>query len=290
MSTFIFGDLHGCYDEFSKLLEKVKFSESSDELLFTGDLIGRGPKPVETLNLILNLKKAAPDRIHTVLGNHDLNFLAVCLGLRSHKKKDNLDPLLKSEALSEIFDFYVNTPLLYIDHSKKIAMSHAGVYPAWDLKKAFEHSLVIKKVLADPLDRELLLSNMYADHPDIYSDELKYHTINYWRFIINCFTIMRLCRVDLHLDYGHSDCSVSDALADEIYPWFGFGKPYLYDSETYHLFFGHWAALNGECKREHITALDTGCVWGNKLTCYDLENQKLVSVSSKFKLNLIKKS
>ncbi|MGN1156163.1 MAG: metallophosphoesterase, partial [Agathobacter sp.] len=60
MSTFIFGDLHGCYDEFSKLLEKVKFSESSDELLFTGDLIGRGPKPVETLNLILNLKKAAP--------------------------------------------------------------------------------------------------------------------------------------------------------------------------------------------------------------------------------------
>lgn len=77
MSTYVFGDLHGCFDEFIKLLEKVNFNPKLDNLVLTGDLIGRGPKPLETLEYLLNLKKTNPNSLHAVLGNHDLNFLAV---------------------------------------------------------------------------------------------------------------------------------------------------------------------------------------------------------------------
>ncbi len=47
MSIFCIGDLHGCYDEFQALLEKIDFDENRDEIYLTGDVIGRGPKPIE---------------------------------------------------------------------------------------------------------------------------------------------------------------------------------------------------------------------------------------------------
>ena len=39
--------------------------------------------------------------------------------------------------------------------------------------------------------------------------------------------------------------------------------------------FGHWAALNGVTNQNQITALDTGCAWGNKLTALKLEDQEI---------------
>ena len=57
MSAYVFGDLHGCYDEFSKLLHKIDFNAGKDELFLTGDLIGRGPQPEKTLDTIINLKQ-----------------------------------------------------------------------------------------------------------------------------------------------------------------------------------------------------------------------------------------
>ncbi len=37
-----------------------------------------------------------------------------------------------------------------------------------------------------------------------------------------------------------------------------------------HIVFGHWAAL-GLLRRSDVTALDTGCVWGNHLTAVRLD-------------------
>lgn len=58
-------DIHGCYDEFLELLEKIQFSEE-DELFLVGDLVDRGPKPVKLLkDLMLR------SNIYTIMGNHD---------------------------------------------------------------------------------------------------------------------------------------------------------------------------------------------------------------------------
>ena len=43
----VVGDVHGCLDELRELLAKVAFNQSSDVLLFTGDLGNRGPYSVQ---------------------------------------------------------------------------------------------------------------------------------------------------------------------------------------------------------------------------------------------------
>ena len=43
--------------------------------------------------------------------------------------------------------------------------------------------------------------------------------------------------------------------------------------------FGHWAALNGKTKFKNIIGLDTGCVWGKKLTAIRLEDKKIFQVN-----------
>ena len=274
MATYVFGDLHGCFDEFKLLLARIGFNAGIDELLLTGDLIGRGPKPVETLSYLVDLKNKCPEKVHAVLGNHDLNFFAVILGLRKTKPRDNLDVVLKSPRLNEYLDFYHHTPLLYVDNTKKLALAHAGIYPMWTIDEAEVHAKVISSILSNPIKEKLFLSNMYADHPSMYEEELKHHDLNYHRFVVNSFTRMRLCNKDMVLDYGHSDCSVKEASEDKIYPWFEFGKPNYYQDTKYTLFFGHWAALNAKCDKDGIIALDTGCVWGNELTCYCVETKK----------------
>lgn len=57
-------------------------------------------------------------------------------------------------------------------------------------------------------------------------------------------------------------------------PWFD-----LYDGDDL-VVFGHWAALGG-LDRPKVVGLDTGCVYGGKLTCLILPERKFVSVKAK---------
>jgi predicted phosphodiesterase len=64
--TIVVGDLHGCYDELMELMEKVNLGEK-DRVVCVGDLITKGPKSKEVLELFMN-----DPRFSTVIGNHDL--------------------------------------------------------------------------------------------------------------------------------------------------------------------------------------------------------------------------
>jgi bis(5'-nucleosyl)-tetraphosphatase (symmetrical) len=43
--------------------------------------------------------------------------------------------------------------------------------------------------------------------------------------------------------------------------------------------FGHWSAL-GLLQRENLYALDTGCLWGGKLTALNLQTKEITQVQS----------
>ncbi len=275
MSIFCIGDLHGCYDEFQALLEKIDFDENRDEIYLTGDVIGRGPKPIETLNFIIRYKHC----IHSVLGNHDLNFLAVTQKVRCSRPKDNLDSLLNSPSLDEYIDYFCNLPLIKFCKDKRFAICHAGIYPLWDLQTAKKLSREISALLKDPLKRSLFLRNMYRDYPPVWNTENQ--GMIRWRFSVNVFTRMRLLSKELVMDYSHSNSSVEEASEEGLYPWFAFMPPLVRHKKSYKLVFGHWAALNGKCSREDIIALDTGCVWGGKLTAWNADTNKLISIDSK---------
>jgi len=90
MSTYVIGDLHGCCQALQSLLEKLNYDPAADQLWFVGDLINRGPASLQTLRLV----KSLGDNTVTVLGNHDLHFLAVYYGVRKRSDKDTLDEIL----------------------------------------------------------------------------------------------------------------------------------------------------------------------------------------------------
>ena len=70
----------------------------------------------------------------------------------------------------------------------------------------------------------------------------------------------------LELDYKGK----VETAPNNLKPWFEYKLKIL--EENTHLLFGHWAALNGVTGKDNITALDTGCAWGNKLTAIRLED------------------
>lgn len=67
MKIAVFSDLHGNYQATKAILDDIN-ENSFDEIICLGDIIGIGPKPKETLELVLN------SNIDIVSGNHDLYY------------------------------------------------------------------------------------------------------------------------------------------------------------------------------------------------------------------------
>ena len=107
---------------------------------------------------------------------------------------------------------------------------------------------------------------MYGDAPLEWSDDLREETRR--RYTINALTRMRFCDAEGKLDLSHSGPPGSQPA--HLVPWFDAPGRRTLDT---HIVFGHWAAL-GLLRREDVTALDTGCVWGNALTAVALDSAR----------------
>ena len=71
MATYVIGDLQGCFEPLTRLLQYIQYQPALDKLWFCGDLIARGPESLACLEFVKNLG----DNARVVLGNHDLNFI-----------------------------------------------------------------------------------------------------------------------------------------------------------------------------------------------------------------------
>lgn len=69
---FIIGDIHGDYFALRNAVEHISNLCPSFRLIFLGDLVDRGPHPMECLWYILGLAKEYPQRILWIAGNHDI--------------------------------------------------------------------------------------------------------------------------------------------------------------------------------------------------------------------------
>lgn len=66
MATYVVSDIHGEYDMFVELLEKIRLKEE-DTLYILGDILDRGPHPVKTLMKLMGMPNAV-----CLAGNHEL--------------------------------------------------------------------------------------------------------------------------------------------------------------------------------------------------------------------------
>lgn len=66
----IVGDTHGDYDTSRKAVDTFLGKEDT-VLLFLGDYVDRGPKQIENINFLLDLKTRFPKKIYLIRGNHE---------------------------------------------------------------------------------------------------------------------------------------------------------------------------------------------------------------------------
>lgn len=264
MARYVIGDVQGCFDQLQQLLQLIQFNPASDQLWFCGDLIARGPKSLQTLRFVRDLGASAI----TVLGNHDLNFLASLHGYGRISPADQLEELLAAPDLPELVAWLTQQPLIHFNETDNLLLVHAGLAPEWDVETALQAAKAVEHCLWT--DAKTLFATMYGNLPDLWANahtEQEQH-----RFTINSCTRMRYCFTD-----GRLELKQKGELSDNplLTPWFHFWS----DREHPTIFFGHWAALQGYSPVSAIHALDTGCVWGQALTCYCIESQQRFSVA-----------
>lgn len=265
MATYAIGDLQGCFESLLALLDKLNFDKTKDTLWFAGDLVNRGPDSLATLRLV----KALGDSAITVLGNHDLHLLAIAHNVKTTRSPD-LQRILEAEDRDELLLWLSMCPLLHHDSKLNYTITHAGIYPAWSLEQANDYAAELEHELKTNLHE--FLNNMYGDLPAVWDDALI--GFDRLRFICNCFTRMRFCNKDGTLDFSSN--GAPGTIPEGTLPWFDISNRKTDDGK---LLFGHWSTL-GEVSKKNIYALDTGCVWGGKLTALriDKEEPEYISV------------
>lgn len=205
MRTIIISDIHSCALELRKLLQKVNYQKEKDFLLFIGDMIGKGPLPLETFLLYEQTGALC------IMGNAEVAFL-----------KNWQDPLYLKE---------------YIEPTKKAMGKHYQKFISEAF--SFPHFYETKNYLA--IHAGLL--------PNKKPQEMDLEQLTKIRKVSN------------------------PQNKNQILAWYEFYK------EQKLVVFGHWAALRG-IVRKNVIGIDTGAVYGKKLTALILPERKLVSVDS----------
>jgi bis(5'-nucleosyl)-tetraphosphatase (symmetrical) len=264
MPIYAIGDVQGCYAELAELVARLKFNPQRDQLWFVGDLVNRGPQSLEVLRYVRSLGTAAI----TVLGNHDLHLLAAAFdGPERLRSDDTLNAILKARDRDDLLDWLRQQPLLHHDAHLGYTLVHAGLPPQWDLRTAQTCAREVENALRNDAAMKELFAHMYGNQPDQWSEKLR--GTERLRFITNCFTRLRVCDAEGRLNLKYK--GPLNAIPESSYPWF---RAPTRRSNQLQIVCGHWSALGYYDSRqtdERVLAIDTGCVWGERLCAVRLD-------------------
>lgn len=263
MTTYAIGDVQGCHGRLEALLEKIDLIDPGARFIFVGDLVNRGPASLSTLRKV----RALGDHTRILLGNHDLHLLAVAHGIRKPHRSDTLDDILNAPDCKDLLDWLRRQPLALLESGHLLV--HAGVVPQWTAQQAIDLAHEVETVLRGP-DWLVFLKAMYGNTPARWDDALT--GADRLRCIVNALTRIRFCTADGTMDFVTSK-GTETTLPGHM-PWFDVpGRK----SEDTTVVFGHWSTL-GLIMRPNLISLDTGCLWGGKLTAVCLEDRSVVQV------------
>lgn len=263
MSTYVIGDLQGCQRPLLELMARIDAAAPASAMLFAGDLVNRGPDSLAALRTVKGLGR----RARTVLGNHDLHLLAVSQGIRPAHRSDTLEPILHAPDRDALLDWLRRQPLAILQDGHLLV--HAGVAPQWSAAQTLALAQEVEAALRGPHWVDFLRA-MYGNAPDRWDDALTGN--DRLRCVVNILTRIRFCRPDGTMDFATKE-GLASALPGTL-PWFEVPQRRSADVTV---IFGHWSTL-GLLQRPNLIALDTGCVWGGKLTAVCLEDRSVIQV------------
>ena len=161
--VIIYGDLHGCLDEFVALREKVQPSANDREIVI-GDILDRGPYSNELFQYVRE------NGIESILGNHEYKYL------RYKKHEDNAiktskkNPMTFGDKKLEIFNRFTTEDFEYLESLPfyikidNLTLIHAGLTNKIDLDTAKKKEL--EKVLwIRALDENQKTLSLNDDNP-----------------------------------------------------------------------------------------------------------------------------
>ncbi len=271
MAVYAIGDVQGCRDELARLIDAVDFDASRDRLWFCGDLVNRGGQSLEVLRLVRELG----DRAEVVLGNHDLSLLAV--GQRREEEQARVNPDLRRVLFApdrdQLLDWLRTRRLAHYDEALGVLMVHAGVSPRWDVKATLRYASEVEERLHGD-GHKRLLRQMFGNKPELWHPRLR--GVERWRATINVLTRMRFVSTRGRLD--HQEKGAPGTQKAGLYAWFAVpGRKPI----GARVVCGHWSTL-GLFIGLGVSAIDTGCVWGGKLTALRLDSEipQVIQVSA----------
>lgn len=155
---FVIGDIHSHYDEMIELFECIKFNFDTDILISLGDLVDRGPKPIEVIETLMQVKNF----IH-ILGNHDewcyqhLKFNRQSTDWTSQGGASTLNAYSKNPKVKEKhIEFFEKAKLYHIDEDARLFV-HGG----FNHRIPFDLQIDNKELLI--WDRSLVLTAIEYD-------------------------------------------------------------------------------------------------------------------------------
>lgn len=250
MSTFVVGDVHGCFQTFQALLRLVDFNSSVDRILFVGDLVNKGPDSLGMLRWAFENQDVAD----TVLGNHDLHLLRCAHGKREVKPGGGLDAVLDAPDSAELLDWLSRRPLMR--EVEGFVVVHAGILPAWGLKAARKFAAKAEKRLVKSPVKTLAV-------PDLGQSAEKNPDA---AFLVNVFSVVRYCSSPRVPDFSFSGSP--ESAPETLKPWYSYREVQKI-ARTF--IFGHWAR-HGFRIQDKAWCLDSSCVYGGQLSAVRLDD------------------
>jgi len=267
MTTYAIGDLQGCAERLDALLEKIEAQDPHAQLIFVGDLVNRGPDSLGTLRKI----RALGSRARVVLGNHDLHLLAIANGIRQPNRSDTINAILAAPDRDVLLDWLRKQPLALQEEGYLLV--HAGVLPQWQSAQVLALAREVEAQLQSD-DWVSFLRDMYGNEPRRWDDKLQ--GIARLRCIVNGLTRLRYCTEDGTMEFNtkESPGTPLSAYPAGYLPWYQVPSRQTQDVTVV---FGHWSTM-GLTLEPSVIGLDTGCVWGGKLTAVRLSDRALFQV------------
>jgi bis(5'-nucleosyl)-tetraphosphatase (symmetrical) len=264
MSTYVIGDIQGCFEALQLLLKKIDFDRNRDRLWLVGDLVNRGLHSAE----VLRWARAQGDALITVLGNHDLHLLAVAEGFVPVHRNDTLEDVLTAPDRHELLEWLRQQKMIHFEHGWLLV--HAGLLPQWTVQQAVALGREVEAELHGDHYRHFL-AHMYGNEPDRWRDDLS--GVGRLRVITNAMTRLRFCSHDGVMEFTHK--GPPSKRPEGFMPWYEVPER---RSRGALIAFGHWSAHGLDVQNEYC-ALDTGCLWGGQLSAMRLEDRALFQVS-----------
>lgn len=169
---YVMSDIHGHYEKYLAMLEKIHFSKN-DDLYILGDMLDRGPKPME---LILDI--AGRENVFALRGNHDeagaivlQNYVLPVQNGEPARPKDDVFRLWLEDGGQTTYDGFLSLS----SEEQKVVLDYLASLPVFQLlevggvKHMLSHTLPDRNTFLHGLS----LSDLVLGEPDYAKVYLK---------------------------------------------------------------------------------------------------------------------